>query len=354
MSIIDFQINQPGQSGVFPGIIYILTDDTIETVIETGYLNGLFQSNVSLSDAYMALVATKISPNSRSTQVGFFSIIKSGENWSLISTTSNNTVILPTTVNHIATYTNSTGTISQNATTAINNGNIQAGGNGIAGYLSVSPSSALGGNLRLSATNNIGNFTNIVTNAPTAQSTTFIVPDPQTSAAQVLLDTGPNNIISFQQFVGLENIILITSGTWTTTAFAEGNYAKVHTPAAETSVIAIDISPMIRSNINKGFRLDSVSVIFGIQNENMTSHLFNILQTQYANNTPVSVNIVTPGTFLPINQQTNPYLTNISIPGAIFTNLPNSKYVVEIETQNSASTNYAFYGLILNFSQTIA
>jgi hypothetical protein len=83
MPILNFKVESVGQTGVFPAIIYILTNDTVSEITTTGYLNGIVKGNTPLSDADMALVTTKTSPNASSTQVGWFSVVKSGENWSL-------------------------------------------------------------------------------------------------------------------------------------------------------------------------------------------------------------------------------------------------------------------------------
>ncbi len=113
MPILNVQPNQIGQAGVFPALIYILTNDTLAEVTATGYLNGITQRfNIPLSEADMALVTTKTSEGATSTQVGWFGVVNSNGNWSLTGTTGEGTVILPTIANHIATYTNVDGTLS--------------------------------------------------------------------------------------------------------------------------------------------------------------------------------------------------------------------------------------------------
>lgn len=89
MPIQNVQINQPGQSGVFPAIIYIETNDTLAEVTAAGYLNGIVSKfGTPLFEANMALVTTKTSQSALSTQIGWLAVIKSGLNWSLTPTTS--------------------------------------------------------------------------------------------------------------------------------------------------------------------------------------------------------------------------------------------------------------------------
>jgi hypothetical protein len=187
MPILNQQIDQVGQAGVFPAIVYLLTNDTLAEVTAIGYLNGLVRSNLPLSEADVALVTTKTSPNAISTQVGWFDVTKSGENWSLTATTQPGGVILPTIVNHIATYTNTAGTLSEDPTTAISGGNIQAGLSGTAGHLASFPATASTGSLELVAASNAGNTITQITNASQAAARVFTIPDGGQAASNFLI-----------------------------------------------------------------------------------------------------------------------------------------------------------------------
>ena len=188
MPILNVQVNQVGQAGVFPAIIYILTNDTLAEVTTSGYLNNIVTHfNIPLSESDIALVTTKTSESSHSTQVGWFSVVKSGENWSLTAPTSAGGVILPTIANHLATYTNTIGTLSENATTAINGGNIQAGLSGTAGYLASFPATLARGSLRLVGANSTGDTVTTITNASQAAARTYTIPDGGQSASSFLL-----------------------------------------------------------------------------------------------------------------------------------------------------------------------
>lgn len=230
MAILNVQVNQIGQSGVFPAEIFILTNDTFAEILTPGYLNSIVEKfNIPLSEADVALVTTKTSPSAPSTQVGWFDVSKSGENWSLTATTEPGQVILPTIVNHIATYTNAQGTLSEDAGTAINGGNIQAGLSGTAGYLASFPGTAARGSLRLAATANTGNTLTEITNAAMGQASTISIPDPGVATTSFLLadsagtqniNTGSLDIILGNLTVAAGNIVAtlgsVSAGTTVT------------------------------------------------------------------------------------------------------------------------------------------
>lgn len=127
MPIQNVQINQPGQSGVSPAIIYIETNNTLAEVTAPGYLNGIVSRfGTPLFEGNVALVTTKISPSALSTQIGWLAVIRSGENWSLSPTTS------PSDVNSIIGAQNQ---ISANGTYGIPQfGNVTLTLSGIAGF----------------------------------------------------------------------------------------------------------------------------------------------------------------------------------------------------------------------------
>ena len=354
MSILNFKVEQVGQAGVFPAIIYILTDDTLAEVTATGYLNGIARGNTPLSDADMALVTTKTSPSASSIQVGWLEVSKSGENWSLVPPAAPGSVTLPTIANHIATYTNTLGTLSEDAATAINGGNIQAGLSGTAGYLASFPATAARGSLRLVAANNTGDTVTQITNAAMGQASVLTVPDPAAATANFLLDTGAANILAMQEFVSINEVLSFGTGTWTTTRIAQGNYVKRHTAGDETSIIGIDITPMIRVAASKGFRLDSFDVIYSIATLAMDAHTLTLDRIAYANNVAVSVTSIPLTGSLSTATQANPYLSNIAVTTPAFDITADSKYVIEVTANNAATTDYDFYGIMLRFSQTIA
>lgn len=238
MPILNIQPNQMGQSGVFPAMVFILTNDTLAQVTAPGYLNGVVQKfGIPLSEADIALVTTKTSPNSRSTQVGWFAVTQTNGNWGLSATTSEASVVLPTIANHIATYTNSVGQLSQDALPAINGGNIQAGLSGTPGALTSFPSIANNGSFTIAAVNAGGAFNTTLSNGLMAQSTVYTMGDIGQSTGGVVVSTTPLRMKSGSATIlsGLTNN-LITDAFCTSSSNVIGNFSSQALPASVLTI----------------------------------------------------------------------------------------------------------------------
>lgn len=251
MPILNIQPNQMGQSGVFPAMVFILTNDTLAQVIAPGYLNGVVQKfGIPLSEADIALVTTKTSPNSRSTQVGWFAVTQTNGNWGLIATTSAGTVVLPTTANHLATYTNTLGQLSEDPATAFTNGAISAvsyiqsttgsitsGSNGNAGSFTVYPSTTNSGNLTILAGNSPGNYQTTIVNGVIGQNTTYTVSDIGQNTGGIVVATSPIRMKSGSATVpsGLTNNV-ITDAFCTSSSNVIGNFSSQASPASVLTI----------------------------------------------------------------------------------------------------------------------
>jgi hypothetical protein len=237
MPILNVQVNQVGQAGVFPAIVYILTNDTLTEVMTTGYLDTIVEKfHVPLSEADMALVTTKTTESSPITSVSWFSVGFANGKWSLISPAGPGQVVLPTIANHIATYTNTTGTISEDPATAISGGNIQAGLSGTAGYVASFPATLATGSLRLVAASNSGNTLTEITNASMGQASTITIPDPGVTATDFILadSAGTQNINTGSLDIVLGNLT-VAAGNISATA---GSLSAGTTVTAATGIIA--------------------------------------------------------------------------------------------------------------------
>jgi hypothetical protein len=480
MTILNVGYADVGLVGVRPAIMFLETNNTLAEVLATGFLNGLVALNEPLSDYMMALVSTKTTPSSPNVDVGWLEVHRSGTDWSLKAPGAPGSVTLPTIANHIAIFTNTTGNLSEDAATAINGGNIQAGLSGTAGYLSSFPATLARGSLRLVAANSTGDTVTTITNAAMAAARTLTIPDggqtassflltdsagtqtiatgslaltlgnftvaagsiaatlgaitagttvtagtgvtattgnisaiagnliagatgaagtvtsfsgtganeflrlaavnnaggdfsttisnattvgqsqvisiPDAGAAtgNFLLDSGAANLLSMQEFVSINEVLSFGTGTWTTTRIAQGNYVKRHTPGDETSIIGIDITPIIRTAASKGFRLDSFDVIYAIAANAMDAHTVVLDRIAYADNVAVSVTSVPITATLATATQANPYVTNATVDTPAFDITADSKYVIEVTADNAAASEYDFYGIMLKFTQTVA
>jgi len=194
MPILNIQTGLAGTTGVSPSIAYIATNDTEAQILTTGYLNQSVQSGLaSFSLPCMACVSTVASAGAQP-DVGWYEIsytTTSGSPisaiWSLIPAASPGSVVLPTIANHIAIYTNVDGGLSEDAATAINGGNIQAGLSGTAGYLASFPNTPLKGSLEVKAVANSGNTITTISNGAMGQASVVSIPDPGATTANFIL-----------------------------------------------------------------------------------------------------------------------------------------------------------------------
>jgi hypothetical protein len=206
-----------GLVGVLPKIIYIETNDTIAQVTATGYLDNAAKQGYQFSEYDMALVSTKTSPSATDPQLALFQISIVPPHTSLVSLSGPGSVALPTIVNHIATFTNTAGAIGEDASTAINGGNIQAGLSGTAGYLASFPSTLAKGSLRIVAVANTNDTLVTISNALHGQASVYSIPDSGASTANFIISklTGTQHITvgALQVDAGVISSGLATGGT---------------------------------------------------------------------------------------------------------------------------------------------
>lgn len=247
-----------------------------------------------------------------------------------------------------------TGALTASGAISSTAGPITSGSSGDAGSFISFPATAANGTFIFEALNAGGAFNTTLRNSTMGQSSVLSFPDPGAATANVLLNTGADNIIAKQQFLGIGDVLTFGTGTWTTTRIAQGDYVSRHTAGDETSIIAIDITPAIVVAASKGFRLDSFDYIYSIGTLAMDAHSATLDRIAYANNVAVSVTSIPITATLATATQANPYVTNCTVTTPAFDVTADSKYVLEITANNSATSAYDFYGVMLRFSQTIA
>lgn len=196
MAILGYSTESIGQPGLLPRVISINTNDTIATVTTDGYLNKAVALGMTLSELDMALVTTKTTPSAVLTSPIFMTLSNTAGSWKLNLASDPGGVVLPTIAGRIAAYTNTLGTLSEDAATAVNAGNIQAGVSGTAGYLSSFPSAAAKGSLRLTAVANTGDTLVTLSNALHGQASVYSIPDSGAATANLILSktTGVQHI----------------------------------------------------------------------------------------------------------------------------------------------------------------
>jgi hypothetical protein len=177
---------------VLPSIAYINTSSTVAQVTTVGYLNHAVKSGTSFALPCLALVSTRESAGDPIV-TNTYNVSHSGEDWSLEATSSGGgAIVLPTKAGHIATYTDTAGTLSEDAYPAINANPIQSGlADGTGGAFIVYPGGFGGeGYTYFYATANSGDYPIFMTNQPMGQTTLLFMPDPLDSAGHFLIGTG--------------------------------------------------------------------------------------------------------------------------------------------------------------------
>lgn len=187
-SIVNFQMNFAGQVDVTPRRGKLTcTGFTLNQITTAGFLSNTNTSGTQLSptdiiDCVYSTTSSLTSPSfvqlnpSINSSTGVITLVPIGPS-----------VTTPTIANHIATYTNTEGGLGEDAGTAINGGNLQAGLSGTAGYVASFPSTASKGSLRMTAVANTGNTLTTISNAAMGQASVISIPDPAGATANFVV-----------------------------------------------------------------------------------------------------------------------------------------------------------------------
>lgn len=198
-NIIQFPVPIPVTNGNLPQFKFAIFGDNLATITTAGYLNSAaIQAGIPLSNADVIQCLYSYNLQTGSGTYGVFTVSISASNGQITLTewTGTSGVVLPTIVNHIATYTNTTGTIGEDPTTAISGGNIQAGLSGTAGTLASFPGTASKGSLVIQAIANTANNKTTISNDSMAQASLISIPDPGTTFAQFLIGANATPFVS--------------------------------------------------------------------------------------------------------------------------------------------------------------
>jgi hypothetical protein len=175
---------EQGYAGFSPEIIRIVTTSTLAQVQTPGWYNNSPIAGERISSVDQCQICYAYASSAQATAIFNVAVSSTGIVTLSVAETS---VVLPTIANHIATYTNISGTLSEDPATAISGGNIQAGLSGTAGYLASFPATALKGSFVFKAVANTGNTVTTFSNDAMGQTTTVNVPDPANAIGQLLI-----------------------------------------------------------------------------------------------------------------------------------------------------------------------
>lgn len=172
-----------GMAQQSPTIVYLNTNDTLSTVLATGYLNNVrTEFQVPFNNYQMALVITSdLGPV-------WLRVLVSGSNYSLESTGEAGVVALPTVANQITYSTNTAGALaSSGATRLFNAGGIDAGLSGTAGTFRSYPATAANGYLEVFGTANGAARNVTITNVAHGQTSAYAIPDCGNANGRILV-----------------------------------------------------------------------------------------------------------------------------------------------------------------------
>lgn len=83
MTILNFLLNEIGNTGNLPRFIFLNTNNTVAQVTATGYLNKFVAQGNKLSESDMAVVATRATPSATTVAVNLFNVTFAAGQWSL-------------------------------------------------------------------------------------------------------------------------------------------------------------------------------------------------------------------------------------------------------------------------------
>ncbi len=218
MAIISATSSVAGLVGVEPGFLFINTTDTYATVTTAGYLTdavheGLISIHVPTATQPGGTVAFVTTTTGTSVLSVAITGISPNLVYSLVAPANSSSVILPTIVGHVATYANTTGTLTEDPATAIIGNALQVVGNcdvggalsvvgtilcgtnagfpAVQGLLQLDDGSGFGGGFITMYASPMGSASQFnITNAAIPASTTITIPYPGGAAANFMLDAG--------------------------------------------------------------------------------------------------------------------------------------------------------------------
>ncbi len=155
----------------------------------------------------------------------------------------------------------------------------------------------------------------------------------------------------YQKFLGVRDVVLFGTGTWTVTRIAEANYVARHTAADDTSILGIDIQEPMRTAALKGFSLASIDVIYSIGTLALDAHTATLDKISFIDGAAATITSVPITGTLTVATAANVKVVNLPVTTPAFNGTADSKYVFELTVDAAATSAYDFYGIVLKFSR---
>lgn len=155
----------------------------------------------------------------------------------------------------------------------------------------------------------------------------------------------------FEKFLGIQDVLLFSAGTWTTTRVAQGDYVSRKTAADDTTVIGIDVTETIRAASSKGLSLASFDYIFRNITAALDAHTVTLDRIEYTDSAVVSVNTIALTGALGTGTDADPQIDAVTIDTPLFNNTTDSKYVLETTVDAATTSVYDFIGVVFKFTR---
>ena len=234
----------------------------------------------------------------------------------------------------------------------------------IESFYSSAPTTQKGG-LEIKASDSAGNTNTTITNDSQAAARTYTIPDAGGNANFVMSEGAATingvktfgsaiiipDITDFVKFLGINDVLDFSAGTWATTRIAQGDYVSRKTAADDTTVIGIDITEILRTAASKGLQITSFDTIFRNITADLDAHSVTLDRIEYTDSEVVSINSIALTGSLAVGQDADPQIDNITIDTPAFNVTDDSKYVMEITVDAAATSVYDFIGVILKFTR---
>lgn len=252
MTIISKTIGSVGQIGVTPRRIQMVVTDALSVVTTANYLQAdhLLPDTIYPTDIVdMYYGATNL--NAPGTYGEFLVSITAGV---ITLVQAEGSVALPTIVGHIAVYNSVSGGLGEDAATAINGGNIQAGLSGTAGTLASFPATAANGSLRVVGVNAGGAFNTTISNSTMGQSTVYSLPDIGATTGGIVVSTTAirTKTVAAAAAAGGAAAQSFTDAFCTSSSVVLGNWVTQATPASVLTIVPGTGSFVVTSSANAG------------------------------------------------------------------------------------------------------
>lgn len=292
MGIVSVTTDVTGQIGVNPRRVKVVTTDNLATVTTAAYFNSITLQGQTLYPTDFIDIVYSYNPQTNSGTDSVLNLTFANGIITAVQSVDAGNVLLPVVsgnfavfsgttgqikdsgfmpsnpaklvsvmsngasiINHIATYVDTNGTIGEDAATAINAGNIQAGLSGTAGALISYPATAATGLLQVVGVANTGNTVTTFSNAQMAQASVISAPDPGASTANFVLTS---NVAKTQAITGnitLNANPLVLSKVVTTSFAALATAGKVNifvAPSVTAQIAILDIKVFFSTGLSGG------------------------------------------------------------------------------------------------------